>query len=82
MDGQEVCFYDVGTLVEKVKRGPDGLEAVMSAYYEELKKEMTSVREELGGVRMKIQAIEGSGSRRNSPRPSRWLPPGPGSAAR
>ena len=38
MDGPEVCFYDVGTVVEKVKREPDGTEAMMSADYEELGK--------------------------------------------
>ena len=27
MEGQEVCFYDVGTVVEKGKREPDGIEA-------------------------------------------------------
>ena len=59
MDSPEVCFYDIGTVVDKVKKEMDGMEAVVRANYEELRKEMTVVREELGGVRLEIQANEG-----------------------
>ena len=37
MEGQEVCFYNVGAVVEKVKREPE--EDVVSADVEELRKE-------------------------------------------
>ena len=51
IEGEEVCFYDLGANVDKVKREPDLVEGVMTADVAELRKEMVVMREELGGVK-------------------------------
>ena len=58
MEGQDVCFYNMGAVVDKVRREPE--ESVVSADVENLRKEMAVIREELGGARLELQAIKGS----------------------
>ena len=45
MEGEEVCFCNVGENVDKVKREPDLVEGVVTADVAELRKEMVVMRE-------------------------------------
>ena len=53
-----MCFYNVGAVVDKVKKEPE--EEVASTDVEELRKEVTAMREELGGARVELRAIKKS----------------------
>ena len=44
MEGKELCFYNIGANVDKVKREPELVEDVVNADVEELRKEMAVVR--------------------------------------
>ena len=51
MEGQELCFYNIGANVDKVKCEPELEEDVVTVDVAELRKEMVVIREEIGGVK-------------------------------
>ena len=60
MEGTELCFYNIGANVDKVKREPELVEDVVNADVAELRKEMAVVRENIDEVKEVLQEIKGS----------------------
>ena len=60
MEGTELCFYNIGANVDKVKREPELVEDVVNADVAELRKEMAVVRGSIGEVKEVLQEIKGS----------------------
>ena len=60
MEGKELCFYNIGANVDKVKREPELVEDVVNEDVTELRKEMAVVRGDIWEVKKALQEIKGS----------------------